>query len=185
MNTDNTLVFYLEANTPIEYNTICQVDIHSADCRRFTLPFGAWSMCLNPDTNEAFALALDGHVCRANLADEVPLFTTKKLQFPNSQYKPFFPTINYVNGFVVVVAYLKTPKEDDSCPNRLFLLTPELEVTGVVDITLSGKIFCKSNVTRFSVPHSQSDGWQPRHASLHDTVQRQGIRRQEPHLFHI
>jgi hypothetical protein len=127
----------------VEYDTICQVDIHSAECKKFKLPFGAWSMCLNPVTNEAYALALDGQICHANLAHDEAVFKTKKLEFPSAHYKAFFPTINYVNGMVVVVAYLKTPKEDDSCPNRLFLLNPELDITGAVDITLSGKIFCK------------------------------------------
>ena len=136
-------MFFFEANTPIEYNIVVEMDVVTGDIKRYTLPFPAWSMCLNPINNDVYALGLDGQVCQIKTSVEELQIHTVKLSFPDKELKSSFPTINFVASMVVVVAYLKTNKEDDSCPNRLFLLTPELQVTGTVDINLTGKIFCK------------------------------------------
>lgn len=100
-------------------------------------------MALDPDTCTVYALSLDGKVCKIKTQDAEPVFEVKQLSFPHEEFKSVFPTINFVHGMVVAVAYLKTPKEDDSCPNRLFLMNPDMEVTGTADITLNGAIFCK------------------------------------------
>lgn len=98
-------------------------------------------MTIDPSSGDVYALALDGSLCRIITSDRQSEICCTKLSYKHDEYKAQFPTISFVKSFIVVVGYLKTPKDDMGCPNRLFLLDTSCRVTGMVDIGLNGMIF--------------------------------------------
>lgn len=143
---EEKFAFFLEAKTPTQNTTVCKLNIsvREEEIERFELPFEAWSMTLDPETGDVYALALDGTLCKVDTRGGKENQTIR-LAFEHEECKALFPTIAYLNGCLVVVGYLKTPKEDMSCPNRVFLLDSSLTITGTVDVTLNGMIFCSSS----------------------------------------
>lgn len=140
----NTKLYYLESKASNINDTICEVSLPSdqEELRRLSLPFNAWSMCLNPYNCDIYAMSLDGKICRM-LGNDPSQRTETTLEYSHPLFKSEFPTINFVKELLIVVGYLKTPKDDDSCPNRVFIIFPDLRIKATIDVTIQGSIFCK------------------------------------------
>lgn len=135
-------------------------------------------MSIDPSCSTVYCLSLDGTVTAIDFDDIQKEAKTTKLSFVNEHCKSAFPTIRFVNGFLFVVGYLKTPKEDDICPNRLFMLGDDLTLHHTLDITLEGKIFCRLMIIlRFPLSHSTYNNIRDIDDSRFIDVQRQRIRR--------
>lgn len=116
------------------------LDLSQGDLIRFKLPAGVWSLALSSDGTRCYGLTLKGEVF--SVSTETGEIKSVQLEFKHQEYKARFPSIAFLNGYVIVVGYLNTPKEMDECPNRLFLLTPDLKLEGFTNVELSGMVFC-------------------------------------------
>ena len=122
INDARSHLFFFEASTDKEYDTVCRLDVWSEVVTTRRIASSSWSMCIDPASGTVYCLSLDGTVTAVDLFDQDKETKTTKLEFTDKLCKSAFPSIHYLEGFLFVVGYLKTPKDDDACPNRLFML---------------------------------------------------------------
>lgn len=169
--------YFLKADTAREYDTIIEQDLtsHTIPPKEFVLPELVWSMAYSKKWGCCYSLSLQGQLFKLDPTNGT--VTEQKLEFPHPEYKSSFSTVACIDQYVIVVGYLKTPKEDDNCPNRMFILDGQMNILGQCDLELNGKIFCRHCPdNRFHLPHQiNADGHREGNGMLYP-LQRQGIR---------
>lgn len=150
INNNCSAVYFFEAETDVEYDTICELNLRTNEIRRLKLKGPCWSMIMNSINNCCYALELNGTIHKLDIESGEEVLSNK-ITYPHDTLKSNFCTLKNYQDMIIAVGYLKTPKHEKRCPNRVFLLDKDCRQLSYVDVLPSGMIFCRLPSSRLSV----------------------------------